>query len=455
MKKKILSVILLSMIAAGCSEEMNIESIVKESVEAQAPAAEHRFIGRFDESINVYRAFKNRIMIQSEQNEGFEVYSLDINLPSLHFNYKVHNQDDLLYIRQLNGERTIKVKQMGNGEENNVMVLEDKSPKNIAKRVAYSGNALVSVSPSQRHIVYCAAGDIQNNYNLYVYDIETEKSQQFMNAATEDLLNDMEGNIAWSPNNDMVVVSNKQVFDINTGRLIKEINGQSVKWAKDGSKLAYIRAEGGYGKAVCILDMSALEPEEVFITNQGEYLPGYMIWNGQGTKLAFATAAQEDAEAEYGAALYKAVYSLDCLSKEAVRVDTALQMQQTEIMNLQSLHYNAAGTVLTLVTENFSGNDLRVFNLNTEASSFYSNIEYLHDEDNEDYVCSTENNIYFVQNSSIIQLSESLDSHKIYQSAAFIEDVYVSSEGNTMLIIEKTEKGSVLRQLVNFEKKYM
>lgn len=445
MKRLVIAIILICIFTTSCTTSPTEEK----AIDTNAASKTVRFIGRFMENISAYSDFQDRIMIQAEQGESFDVYSLDMKSPSLKYEYRTQPQENLLYLKQFGEESVLKVKQLGNGEENNIMVLEGKVPRNIAKRIAYSDVALVSVSPNQKYIVYCAAEDIQNRYGLYLYDMETEKSLQLVQAIDEDLLNDMEWNISWSPDNQYMVVSHKLIFQVASGKLIKEINADHIVWSNSSAKLAFTRQEQGLGKAVCVLDISSTEFEEVFLVNQGEYLPGYLVWNDAETKLAFVIADVTLAEA-LEAAVYKAIYSLDINSKEAVRIDSELQMMQTEVARLESMQYNADGSVLALVTENFSGHDLYVCNLNTGDSSFFTNIEYLHHENNERYVCSAQQNLYFVQNQSIIRLEGSLNSKKIYQSQAAIEDIYISRDGSSMIIVESSEKGTVLRQLKHF-----
>jgi hypothetical protein len=450
MRKFILLIMIICCISASCvdSHKNEIEAVGK-SIKTQ------RFIGRFKENVSLSRDFKDKVVIEKEQGESFDIYCLDISSPIIKFEYTMKPQNKLLYIKPLDSDRILKVKQMGNGEENNVLVLEGKIIKNIAKNIAYSTSALISISPGQKYVLYCTADDILNNYSLYIYDLEKEQSLQLSSTVSEELLNDMEGNIAWSPDEANVAVSNKLVFNTSSGNLIGDINAEKVIWSAKGSKLAYIKSEMGFGKAICILDISTANNEEVFLVNQGEYLPGYLVWNEKETNLGFVTALTQIVNEQVGISPYHAVYSLDLTAKEAVRIDTILGMDPKLVEQVENIQYNGSGSIMALTIANNLGCDLYIYNIKTGNREYSINIEYLHNENNESYVCSSGDSMYFVQGQSIIEMDAGMKGRLIYQSEKAIEDIYLSKNGNSMIIIEKTIDETVLRQLQNFTSKSM
>jgi Tol biopolymer transport system component len=450
MKKFVLIMIAICFSTVGCvkSPENQIETV-------SMPVETQKFIGRFQEDVSIYRESEDKLVIQKELEESFELFSVDMDKGILRFEYTISPQDKLLYFKQLNAERVLKVKQLGNSEENNVLLLEGKAAKKIAEKIAFSQTALVSTSPSQKYVVYCAVDDILNRYGLYLYHLETGKTLQLIDTVNEELLNDMEWNLSWSPDEDFLAVSDKAVFYTEDGKLLSEINAENSLWSPRSSKLAYIKSVEGYGRSIFIFDTNTAAFEEVFIVNKGEYLPGYMVWNENETKLAFVTAMMDTDGMQGDISPYKAIYSSDLTTKEAIRIDTALDLNEEQIARLESLHYNSTGNILAFTLAHDSTSDLYVYNLITGAWEFFINAEYLHCENNENYVCSAGNSLYFVQRKSVIAIDESLRDTLIYQSPDVIEDMYISSSGSTMIIVEKSEKGMILRQLANFAAKSM
>jgi Tol biopolymer transport system component len=450
MKRFIFIIIAICLSTVGC-----VKSSENQMEAASIPVRTQKFIGRFQEDVSICRGFEDKLTIQKELEESFELYSVDMNKGILSFDYTISPQSKLLYSKQLDAERILKVKQLGNSEENNELLLEGKAAKKIGEKIAFSQTALVSTSPSQKYVVYCAVDDILNRYGLYLHHLETGKTLLLIDTVNEELLNDMEWNLSWSPDEDFLAVSDKAIFYTEDGKLLSEINAENLLWSAHGSKLVYIKSAEGYGKSIFVLDTNTAGIEEVFIVNKDEYLPGYMVWNENETKLAFVTAMMDTDGIQGDICPYKAIYSLDLTTKEAVRIDTALELSEEQTAKLENLHYNATGNILAFTLANDSTSDLYVYNMNTGAWEFFVNVEYLHCENNEDYVCSAGNSIYFVQRKSVIAMDESLRDTWIYQSTDVIEDMYISSSGSAMIIVEKSEKGMTLRQLANFTAKSM
>jgi WD40 repeat protein len=448
MKRVIVLIIFFCIISISCARS------TANKIEVSTPVKTQSYIGRFEDNVSLYRDSGNKLIVQKELEDGFELFSLNINEGILGFEYKVTPQDNLLYYKQLDAEKVLKVRQLGNSEEDNELLLVGKVTKNIAKKIGYSNAALVSTSPSQKYIVYCAVEDMQNQYSLHLYNIETNKTLILINSVDEVLLNDMQGNIAWSPNEAYLAVSNKQIFNVKNGKLISEVDAESVLWSTSGKKLAYIKSDKGYSKSISILDVNTAAVEEVFIVNSGEYLPGYILWNENETNLAFVTALIDKKEKE-NISPYKAIYSLDLRTKEAVRVDTALNMSEEQVSKLESMHYNQMGNILALIMADNWGSDLYVYNMSKSEWVFFLNIEYLHFENNEDYICSAGNKMYFVQDQDIVELDENMTSKRIHQSEDILEDIYVSKDGSSIIIVEKGKDIIVLRRLMNFAVKSM
>ncbi|HUV84983.1 MAG TPA: hypothetical protein VMV86_04690, partial [Methanosarcinales archaeon] len=330
MKRFIVIMVFFCFITASCAKKP------VNNIEVSTPVKTLNYIGRFEDNVSIYRDLGDKLIVQKEQEKGFDIFSLDINKAILSFDYTLTPQDNLLYYKQIDLERTLKVKQLGNSEENNVLLLEGKVTKNIAKNIAYSQASLVSTSPSQKYIVYCTVGEIFNRYSLQLYNMETGKTLLLIDTVNEVLLNDMQGNLSWSPNETYLAISSKLIFNLQNGKLISEINAENVLWSTSGDKLAYTKLDKGFAKSISILDINTTAIEEVFIVNQGEYLPGFIVWNENETKLAFATALTDTEDP------YNAIYSLDLTSKEAVRIDTALNMEIEQVSKLESMHYNGA-----------------------------------------------------------------------------------------------------------------
>lgn len=443
MKRFIVIMVFFCFIPASCAKKpVNI-------IEVSTPVKTLNYIRRFEDNVSLYRDVEDKLIIQKEQVNGFDIFSLDINEAILNFEYTLTPQDNLLYCKQLDVDRTLKVKQLGNSEENNELLLEGKVTKNIAKNIGYSQAPLVSTSPNQKYIVYCTVGDILNHYSMQLYNMETGKNLLLIDTVDDVLLNDMQGNLSWSPNETYLAISSKLIFNLQNGKLISEINAENVLWSTSGDKLAYTKLDKDFAKSISILDINTTAIDEVFIVNQGEYLPGYIVWNENETMLAFVTSLIDIEDS------YNAIYSLDLESKEAVRIDTALKMEIEQVSKLESMHYNEAGNILALTIADYLGSYLYMYKMSTNEWKFFLDIEYLHYENNEDYVCIAGNRIYFIQDQDIVEVDENMNAKLIYKSENILEDIYLSKDGNAMIIVENSKDRIVLRQLVNFVLKNM
>jgi hypothetical protein len=130
-------------------------------------------------------------------------------------------------------------------------------------------------------------------------------------------------------------------------------------------------------------------------------------------------------------------------------------MDQAVVGRLENMQYNALGCILTLAIGNSSGCDLYVYNIDTGYNEVLFNVEYLHDENNESYTCSSENNLYFIQSQRIVEMDAYMNYRVIYQSEEAIEDIYISKKMSRMIVIEKSKEGIILRQLENYKNKSM
>jgi WD40 repeat protein len=308
---------------------------------------------------------------------------------------------------------------------------------------------MVSVSPSERYIIYCAAEGVVNIYGLYIYDTQTKNTVQLIGAANEELLNDLAWNISWSPKENYIAVSDKLILDVSKGSVAAEINASTIAWSPSGGRAAYVKQDAGANKTLCVVDLDNALNYEAFVCNQDEFLPEYMVWNRDETKIAIVTAVM-DKQKYSDIYQYKAIYSLDLTSKEAKRIDTAMKLDEALVALLENMQYNDSGSLLSFTITGSTDSNLYVYNLNTSAYEMFYDVEYLHNENNESYVCSARNNLYFVQGSSIMELGESLESKVVKSSEAAIDDIYISQDGNAMVVVENKEEVTVLRQLMNF-----
>lgn len=438
MKKIILLSLIVCLIGIGC-----VKSPGGQGAAVKEPERTQKFVGRFTENVNICRTYGDTIEIQREQEESFDVYKLDINTAKMNYEYTAKSEEDLLFYRQLSDGSALEARRLGNSEEDNVLVLKGESEINIGKEIAYSDGALVSLSPSERYIIYCAAEPIVNRYGLYAYDTESAQTQQLIGTANEELLNDMEWNLSWSPKEDYIIISNNLVLDMAKSAIVLELNASAINWSPSGDKIAYIKQSGGNHKALCIFDLIKGENQEVFVCGQDEYLPGYMVWNSGETKLAMVTADGETS-------VYKAIYNLDLTTKEAKRIDTLLKLDEATVGQIESMQYNDSGSLLSFACTSSTGANLYVCNLNTLACELFTNVEYLHYENNESYVCSSANRLYFVQGANLMELNENTEAKMIKSSETAIDDIYISKDGTAIIIVESLEACRMVRQIVNF-----
>lgn len=444
MKKITILILIVCLVAIGC-----VKSPGGHVAAAKVPAKAQKYIGRFSDNVNIYRKHGDTIEIQREQEQSFDVYKLDMNTAGMNYEYTAKDDANLLYYKQLSAGNALEVKRLGNSEEDNILLLKGQKEITIGRRIAYSDGALVSASPSERYVIYCAAEGVVNTYGLYVYDIQKGSTTQLIGAANEELLNDFEWNISWSPKEDYIAVSNRVLVNVEKGSILGDISALTMTWSPSGSKIAYVKQDSNGNKTLCIFDFAKAANSEVFVCDQDEFLPGYMVWSSNESRLAIVTAAK-DINEDPEAYTYKAIYSLDLTSKEAKRIDTALKLDASTVAQLENIYYNDSGNLFSFTSSYAAGSNLHVYNLNTSAYEIFFNVEYLHNQDNESYVCSAKNNLYFAQGGSLIELKENMDTQVIKSTEGAIDDIYITQDGNTMIVVESQEECRVLRQIVNF-----
>lgn len=438
MKRLIIILLAACLMAAGCTADY--ETPVRA---AAAAAKSQRLLGEFKGDISVTKGVGDKIMLQKQLENSFELHSLDIKTGLLKYEYRIDTQNKQMYFKQLGAEKSLLVKQLDNSEENNQLIFKNKEELIIAKRIAYSTEALVELSPKERFVIYCSADELQNSYQLHLYDLELKLDKQLSAPVGEALLNDMEGNVLWSPTEDFVLISNKFIFNTETGSLAGEINAAAAVWSPSGQQICYIKQQSGFAKALCNYEMSIRKSSELFIANSDEHLSGAILWNKGETKLAFFTVSENN---------YKALYSLDIENKVATRLDNMLQLDGEELNQLVGLHYNETGNVIACAVSRGSSTDLYMYSLETSAFKTFINVEYLHEEDNESYVCTADNELYTIQGKNIIGMDEDLNSRIVHQEDQSIDELFISEDGKTMLIMMQLEDGICIRQIENFAK---
>lgn len=441
MKKIMLLVFIVCLTAIGCTKSPGGQAVT-----ANTPIKSQRYIGSFKNNMNICRKHGDIIEIQREREESFDLYNLDINTGAMSYQYTGRDDKSLLFYKQIYAGAALEVKRLGNSEEDNILVFKDKEEKVIGKNIAYSDGALVSTSPSERYVIYCAAEAIINQYGLYVYDIVKGSTLQLIGTANEELLNDMEWSISWSPKEEYITVSDKLIIDISDGSVIGEINAAAIAWSPTGSKIAYINAE----RTLCTYDITEGINNEVFVSSEEEYLPGYIAWSQNEAKLAIVTSGIAEKAANGDISTYKAMYSLDLITKEAIRIDTLLKLEAETVAKVENISYNSSGNLFSFTCSDSEGSSLHVYNIATSVYEIFTDVEYLHYENNESYVCSSNNKLYFAQDKSLIELNEGLEAGIIKSFEGVIDDIYISEDGNAMIVAENQEDRLVLRQISNF-----
>ncbi len=441
MKKIMILVLMVCLTAISCTKSPGGQEVT-----ANIPIKNQRYIGSFKDNINIYRKHGDIIELQREREDSFDVYRLDMNIGSMSYQYTGKDDQSLLFYKQIYAGNSLEVKRLGNSEEDNILVLKGKNEKVIGKNIAYSEGALISTSPSERYVIYCAAESIINQYGLYVYDIEKGSTLQLIGTANEELLNDMEWNISWSKEEEYIAVSSELIFKISDGSLVGEINASAIAWSPTGSKIAYINGE----RTLCIYDITEGINKEVFVSDEKEYIPGYIVWNQDETKLAIVTSGLYEKEANDDISTYKSIYSLNLITKEAIRIDTLLQLKAETVAQIENISYNSSGKLIAFTCSYSEGSNLYVYNIDTSVSKVFMDIEYLHYENNESYVCSSKDKLYFILDEGLIQLKESMETDVIKSSDGVIDDFYISEDGNAMIVAENQEESLVLTQITNF-----
>jgi len=441
MKKIMILILMVCLTAISCTKSPGGQEVA-----ANIPIKSQRYIGSFKDNINIYRKHGDIIELQREREDSFDVYRLDMNTGDMSYQYTGKDDQSLLFYKQIYEGNSLEVKRLGNSEEDNILVLKGKNEKVIGKNIAYSEGALISTSPSERYVIYCAAEAIINQYGLYVYDIEKGSTLQLIGTANEELLNDMEWNISWSKEEEYITVSSKLIFNISDGSLVGEINASAIAWSPTCSKIAYINGE----RTLCIYDIKEGINKEVFVSDEKEYIPGYIVWNQDETKLAIVTSSLYEKEANDDISTYKSIYSLNLITKEAIRIDTLLQLKAETVAHIENISYNRSGKLIAFTCSYSEGSNLYVYNIDTSVSKVFMDIEYLHYENNESYVCSSKDKLYFILDEDLIELKESMETDVIKSSDGVIDDFYISEDGNAMIVAENQEESLGLTQITNF-----
>lgn len=438
--KRILSLLIgLCCMTAGCRQTID------DNTEAfSSHYYSLRYVGQFADKISLQRTGESTLQLEKEQGDSFEIYLIDVNAGKLHYVYSIPPQGNLLYSNQISKGQLLTVKQLGNGEENNILMLEGKDKKEIAAQIAYSDHAVVAVSPSGRYVVFCRAEALPNSYSLYAYDLQLGKLLPLLNSAGDELLNDLEQQLNWSEDETHLLVSNRYILDMEKGRLKAELRGAFAAWSENGSQLAYVKKDG---KALCVFDMGTSKTQEVFVADSGESLTEFLVWNKGGTDLAFLTATTSTKDLQGGIYPYKGIYSLNLKSKKAKRVDQALGLPDGFVSRTDSLHYNTSGSLLAVSFATYNGNQLYIYQTDTGEYDFFMNVEYLHSEKGENYVCNWGNKLVFLRLDKIIEIDEGLTSRSLYKSERPLEDLYAVEASNSLLLVERWEKGTSLRRL--------
>ncbi len=439
-RKKILFLLLaLCLTAAGCRQ--------KEDVNTETFSSHYyslRYIGQFADKFSLLKTDESTLQLEKEQGDSFEVYSVNMDSGELRFAYAIPPQGNLLYANQINKEQLLTVRQLGNGEENNILRLEGEKKKDIAVQIAYSDRAVVSVSPSGRYVIFCRAEDLPNSYSLYAYDLQLEKLLPLLNSVGDELLNDLEHQLNWSKDEKYLLVSNRYVLDMGKGSQRGEIQGAFAAWSENSGLLAYAKKDS---KSLCIVNMETFKTEEVFVANSGESLTNFLVWSKNGAKLAFLTAANSSKGLAEGIRPFTGIYSLNLKNKEAKRVDQALDLGADFVARTDSLYFNASGSLLAVTFATYTGNELFIYQTDTGEYDFFMNVEYLHAENGENYVCNLGNKLYFLRMDKIIEMDENLSSRSLYKSERPLEDIYTAADTNSILLVERWEKGTSLRRL--------
>lgn len=455
--KKILAVMFAIMfMLTGCSgDSENNKGYGNIDVKSE------RIVKEFTGTVNIFHRSSDSLLLSAEEGELFKYYNIDISTAEVRESELTDMADKYIYYEPIGNKGFI--------------VVEDIDYKSTLKYIDIEGSEhvitedmgpadAINISIGQRtgSVAYTSLLEGSDIWGLYVYSTETFENKKLMNIKSDGLIEGFQYLANWSPDENYIIINDKQIFDAFSGTQKGELKSAFSQWSPTGVKIAFVlEDESGQwlntedyhmfqGKKVCVYDVSKGTYEEVFEITEDEYIFGDIIWGGEDGFLAFPGIKAEDTDISdwYMKLNYSSVYIVDLDGNSSKRLETNVDASDGTMIELGNLQFSNRGNLLSFTVGNYERSSLHIVNTTSLEAKAFENTEYLHWIDGEYYLISSEGDaMYFSMVNSIVYIDEKLQEDIIYTSETKLDDFYISEDGAGILIFELQDDAHIARYI--------
>lgn len=457
MIKKIFIVVLtFIMLLPGCSRPVQEAASV-----GDINIKNERLVKEFKSSVNVFHRYGDTLLLSAEEGELFKYYEIDTGSAEIRDSALTELAGRYIYYEPVGEAGFIAVEEK---DYRNTLkyIGKDNAEKVIAEDIGPADAINISIAPKAGKLAYTSLLEGSDIYGIYIYDMESAESHKLTDIKSDGLIEGFNYLVNWSPDENNVIVHDKYIYDAYSGSQKGEIKSAYSLWSHDGSKIAFVLEEepgewlsaADYsiypGKRVCVYDISTGNYDEVFKVEGDEYVLGGITWSGDGSLLSFAGIEVEDMSLPdwYMKLNYNSIYVVETDSKKSKRLEAEVDAIDGTMIELGNIKFSNQGSLLSYTVGNYEKSSLHIVNTDTLESKTYENAEYLHWIDGENYsVPAGKDSMYFCRDNSIIRIDEKLQENIKYTSKTKLDDFYLSSEGNGIIIFELQEDVHTLRYI--------
>lgn len=452
MLKRICAVMaLLLLLLSGCS---GAPAPVKNGAETGGiNARNERLVKEFAGIVNIFYRFGDELVLSAEEGEFFNYYEIGISSSQARESALTDMEGRYIYYEPIGDKGFIAVEEL-EGRNTLKFIGRDNVEKVIAEDIGEADAINISISPQAGKIAYTSLSGGEDIYDIHIHDMETWNNHKLMDIRSHGLIEGFSHMVNWSPDENNVIISDRYIYDTNSGLQKGELKSSYSVWSTSGSRIAFIldddsqqwlSAEDYYiypGKKVCVYDLSKGSYNEVLKLEGDEYVFGNITWSGNDRMISFPGVKVDDMHSAdwYMKLNYSSVYLVEPESGKSKRLETNADASDGTMIELGNIKFSNQGSLLSFTVGNYENSRLFVVNTETLESKTFESIEYLHWIDGENYsVASGQDYIYFCSGNSIIQIDAKLQESTVYKSKTMLDDFYISRDGKGMLIFELQE----------------
>jgi len=448
MKRVLAYLLAATVMLTGCSGKTEEKGLETGDIQIN----DERLLAEFDETMSIFGRYHDTVILNVEEGDLPKSYDITIASGEISESKMNELQEQYIYYEPLAGGGCIAIE----GQEYRSIlkyVDKDGNTSTIADDIGFSDVVNISVSPNGSRVAYTALQEGSEDLGLFVYDFKASESRRLTDIKSEDLADDFNFLLSWSPKDDYLAVKGNQIYDAATGTLKAELSASYLRWSPSGSKIAFIPEEsfeGWAGKKVCIFDVYSGSTEEISSMEGDEYAYGGIAWSGNEEKLAFIGVRIPDKNSPewYMKLEYSTLRIINLKDKKSQVIEVGIKADDDELVELANLKLSKRGDILSYTVGNFESCTLYVINTESLESRSFENVKYLHWIDEENYVISAgENSMYFSFENKILRINEKLEDSVKYTSKSKLEDFYISKEESAILVIEEQAGAYVVRYL--------